>query len=292
MKKYNFIAVIECRNCNPNGDPLNDNKPRTDADGHAEMTPVCIDHKLRVEAEYQGEKVYMSASGQDGFACLNDRTLNVYPEYHKDKKKNLVEANKELSRRLNEEFWDCRMFGFVIPFANNYQRKAVSIQSAHSVDPVDMRDIQITKCIGLEAPKAVEKKNANGEGEGEFSLTRSSDTMGMLHTIDFGLIVVRGYVCPELAKAYGVTDKDIDRLKECLVNMFEHDGCLARPAGSMMVRNVFWFEQEGRIANEAKIYDAFHVEHKDGIDKPRRYQDYRIWVDEIPNVACTDLVNS
>lgn len=77
MKKYNFIAVIECRNCNPNGDPLNDNKPRTDADGHAEMTPVCIDHKLRVEAEYQGEKVYMSASGQDGFACLNDRTLNV-----------------------------------------------------------------------------------------------------------------------------------------------------------------------------------------------------------------------
>ena len=57
----------------------------------------------------------------------------------------------------------------------------------------------------------------------------------------------------------------------------------------MMVRNVFWFEPENKRLMESKVYDAFHAEHKEGVDKPQRYQDYNIWVDDIPGVRCTDL---
>lgn len=289
MKDYSFISVIECRNCNPNGDPLNDNIPRNDGRGHAEMSPVCIGHKLRVEAEFAKEKIFLTGSGADGHNCLNDRTQAAYPDFNKEKKQSLVAAQKKQAEALNKTFWDCRMFGFLVPSSNNGEKKALSIQMAQTVDPVDFRDIQITKCVGLEAPKAVEKKNANGDGEGEYNLTRSSDTMGMLHIIDFGLMVIRGRICGDFAEEHGVTEKDIELLKDCLVNMFEHDGCLARPAGSMMVRNVFWFEPENKRLMESKVYDAFHAEHKEGVDKPQRYQDYNIWVDDIPGVRCTDL---
>lgn len=293
MKKQQFVMTIECNNCNPNGDPLNDNRPRLSNRGHAQMTPVCLNHKIRVAAEALGQKIYITTNDTDGYNCLDDRAIGVYPEYHKEKKQNLVAANKKMAQQMNNTFWDCRLFGFLVPFAGSNEKRAVSIEMAQTVDPVIVRSFQITKCIGLNAPKAVEKKKANGEGEGEFTLTCSSDTMGAYSLIEFGLMVVRGSICPELAEKYGVTHEDIETLKESLLRMFEFDGSLARPAGSMVVRNLFWFEQDGtRRVNEAKIRDAFHVERKTGVAEAQKYQDYDVWVDDIPGVTCVDLANN
>lgn len=292
MRKNKFVMVVECRNCNPNGDPLNGNRPRTDSHGHALMTPVCINHKIRVAAEQLGQRIYLTASNEDGYNCLNDRALGVYPEYNTDKKKDMVKANAKQTQKMNSTHWDCRLFGFLIPFAGNSESHAVSIGMAQTVDPVIVRDIQITKCVGLEAPKAVEKKKANGDEEGEYGTTRSSDTMGTMSIIEFGLMVIRGEISPARAEKYGLTDKDIDVLKESMLRMFEFDHSLARPADSMLTRNLFWFEEDGtHRVMDAKIHDAFHVQRKDGVDEARSYRDYDIWVDDIPGVTCVDLAN-
>lgn len=292
MKKSHFFMTIECRNCNPNGDPLNGNRPRMDSMGHALMTPVCLNHKIRVAAEQLGQKIYITTSDEDGYNCLNDRALGACSDYQKEKKQNLVMANKKMTEQMNEAFWDCRLFGFLVPFASNSERRAVSIGMAQTVDPVVVRDVQITKCVGLEAPKTVEKKKANGDGEGEYGTTRSSDTMGSFSVVEFGLMVVRGQICPELADKYGVTDKDIEVLKESLLRMFEFDHSLVRPAGSMLLRNLFWFEEDGtRRVLDAKIYDAFHVRRKDGVADARSYADYDVWVDTVPGITCVDLAN-
>ena len=45
--KIDFAVVFRVKNANPNGDPLNGNRPRVTYDGLGEMTDVCIKRKIR-----------------------------------------------------------------------------------------------------------------------------------------------------------------------------------------------------------------------------------------------------
>ena len=43
--KIDFTLFISVKNANPNGDPLNGNRPRTDIDGYGEISDVCKKNK-------------------------------------------------------------------------------------------------------------------------------------------------------------------------------------------------------------------------------------------------------
>ena len=45
--KIDFAALITVNNANPNGDPLNGNRPRTTYTGKGEISDVCIKRKIR-----------------------------------------------------------------------------------------------------------------------------------------------------------------------------------------------------------------------------------------------------
>src|SRR5579871_3029401 len=45
--KIDFGVVVRVNHANPNGDPLNGNRPRTDYNGVGEITDVCLKRKLR-----------------------------------------------------------------------------------------------------------------------------------------------------------------------------------------------------------------------------------------------------
>src|SRR5262245_21462799 len=45
--KIDFAVVISVKHANPNGDPLNGNRPRTDYNGFGEITDVCLKRKIR-----------------------------------------------------------------------------------------------------------------------------------------------------------------------------------------------------------------------------------------------------
>jgi Cas7 group CRISPR-associated protein Csh2 len=46
-KKIDFAVVLTVKNANPNGDPLNGNRPRVNYDGLGEISDVCIKRKIR-----------------------------------------------------------------------------------------------------------------------------------------------------------------------------------------------------------------------------------------------------
>jgi hypothetical protein len=48
QNKIDFAIVFSVKHANPNGDPLNGNRPRTDYGGFGEMTDVCIKRKIRI----------------------------------------------------------------------------------------------------------------------------------------------------------------------------------------------------------------------------------------------------
>ena len=45
--KIDFALSIEVVNANPNGDPLNGNRPRTTSDGYGEISDVALKRKIR-----------------------------------------------------------------------------------------------------------------------------------------------------------------------------------------------------------------------------------------------------
>lgn len=45
--KIDFTLFVSVCNANPNGDPLNGNRPRTDLDGFGIISDVCVKRKIR-----------------------------------------------------------------------------------------------------------------------------------------------------------------------------------------------------------------------------------------------------
>ena len=46
--KIDFTLFVSANNANPNGDPLNGNRPRISMDGYGEISDVCIKRKETV----------------------------------------------------------------------------------------------------------------------------------------------------------------------------------------------------------------------------------------------------
>jgi CRISPR-associated protein Csd2 len=54
--KIDFAALIMVNNANPNGDPLNGNRPRETNEGYGEISDVCIKRKIRNRLQDMGER--------------------------------------------------------------------------------------------------------------------------------------------------------------------------------------------------------------------------------------------
>ena len=96
-------------------------------------------------------------------------------------------------------------------------RGPVTIQSAFSVEPIDITSTQITK-------------STSNEGDG---VKRQSDQMGMKHRVDQGVYVFYGSMNPQLAVRTAFSDADAEVIKQVFPKLFENDEAAARPAGKI-----------------------------------------------------------
>ena len=227
QNKIDFTLLITAKNANPNGDPLNGNRPRENYDGLGEISDVCIKRKIRNRLQDMGEKIFVQSDDRcdDGFDSLRARA-------------DANEALKAISKGKNTdrdvfaktacaEWIDVRSFGQVFAFKGDAVsvgvRGHVSVQQALSVSPVDIVSMQITKSV-----------NSEGGKEG-----KASDTMGMKHRVEFGLYVINGSINCQLAEKTGFTYEDAEKIKQALLTLFENDTSSARPDGSMEVCRLY-----------------------------------------------------
>src|SRR5690625_6815860 len=75
QNKIDFAVVISVNNANPNGDPLNGNRPRQNYDGHGEISDVAIKRKIRNRLQDMGEKIFVQSNDRsdDGLKSLRER---------------------------------------------------------------------------------------------------------------------------------------------------------------------------------------------------------------------------
>ena len=251
--KIDFALVFTVRNANPNGDPLDGNRPRTTYEGFGEVSDVCLKRKIRNRLMDEGENIFVQSDDRrrDGFRSLRDRARS-YPELESLMK---ADTKSEYAMKACELWYDVRAFGQVFAFKKNKKNKKnqdgaeqeaeenggedsdavsigirgpVSIQPAFSIEPVTVTSSQITKSVNLETGADPDKK--------------APDTMGMKHRVDFGVYVTFGAINVQCAQKTGFSEEDAEKLKEALRTLFRNDATSARPDGSMEVVKVVWWK--------------------------------------------------
>lgn len=268
--KIDFAILFSVKNANPNGDPLNGNRPRTDYAGYGEISDVCIKRKIRdrLVERYVGLDEANNV-GHAVFVQSDDRKID-------DAKSLKARAESALGNKLGSfetaalacSTWiDVRAFGQLFAYTSGKKGKKgddgdggdtgvsiairgpVTVQSAFSLKPVDVTSIQITKSV-------------SGEGDGS---KRGSDTMGMKHRVDHGIYVCYGSMNPQLAERTGFSDADAETFKGIFPKLFENDASSARPEGSMEVLKVIWWKHNCKAGqySSAKVHRSLQV-HPDG----------------------------
>jgi CRISPR-associated protein Csd2 len=265
QQKIDFAVILRVTNANPNGDPLNGNRPRTDYEGLGEITDVCIKRKIRDRLLEKAVSENRIADGCGIFVQSDDRKID-------DAKSLRARAEAALGSKLGSSetgalacktWFDVRAFGQLFAFKSDKKGKKkdagedgdtgvsigirgpVSVQSAFSVEPVSVTSTQITKSV-------------SGEGDGT---KRGSDTMGMKHRVDQGVYVFFGSMNPQLAEKTKFTDTDAEAIKQILPRLFENDASSARPEGSMEVCKVIWWRHNCKAGqySSAKVHRTLSV---------------------------------
>ncbi len=292
--KIDFAVILCVNNANPNGDPLNGNRPRIDYDGHGELSDVCIKRKIRNRLMEAGHAIFVQSDDNrvDNYRSLRSRAEGELKNVD-------VKDDKKYREAACKKWIDVRAFGQVFAYKGggkkekNAKKKEgsdagavkaedagvsigirgpVSIHPGFSVAPVSDRisSIQITKSV-------------SGEGDGT---KRASDTMGMKHRVSHGVYVFYGSMNPQLADKTAFSDEDANAVKESLRTLFQNDASSARPEGSMEVHKVYWWKHSHKNGqySSARVHRSLEVKVKDGIGAPKSIEDYNITVHELPNL--------
>jgi CRISPR-associated protein Csd2 len=254
--KIDFAIIFSVKHANPNGDPLNGNRPRTDYDGFGEITDVCLKRKIRDRLQTEGKSIFVQSDEKktDSMTSLQNRAYAEPPIGLGKEAFNAKKTNKDdTAKRACEHWFDVRSFGQVFAFGKEADaagvsiaiRGPVTIQSAFSIEPVSITSTQITKSV-------------SGEGDGT---KKSSDTMGMKHRVDHAIYVAYGAMTPQLADKTGFSDSDAEAIKAILPKIFEGDASSARPEGSMAVKKVIWWRHNSKAGqySSAKVHGSLTV---------------------------------
>jgi len=277
--KIDFAVIVCVNNANPNGDPLNGNRPRVTYDGFGELSDVSIKRKIRNRLMQMGHSIFVQSddSRMDDYRSLRNRAEGVLKDVD-------MKNDKKYREAACQQWLDVRAFGQVFAYSGGKKgakkaegeeggdasgvsigiRGPVSIHPAFSVSTVLDRvsSIQITKSV-------------SGEGDGT---KRASDTMGMKHRVDHGVYVFYGSMNPQLATTTGFSNEDAQAIKEAIKTLFRNDASSARPEGSMEVCKVYWWthnSQNGQYSS-AKVHRtvAERVKVKEGETEPKSIRDY------------------
>ena len=255
QNKIDFAIIFSVKNANPNGDPLNGNRPRTDYEGYGEITDVCLKRKIRDRIQEQGHSIFVQSDEKkdDGMASLQNR---AYSEEHGLGKEAFIDKKAspdETAKKACEKWFDVRSFGQIFAYKGDKKGKGVSIpirgpvtiHSAFSVEPITVTSTQITKSV-------------SGEGDGE---KKASDTMGMKHRVDKAIYYTVGAINTQLAERTNFSDTDAEVIKNVLPRLFEGDASSARPEGSMAVEKVIWWQHSSKSGqySSAKVHRTLTV---------------------------------
>ena len=194
-KRSEIIFCYDIKDANPNGDPLDSNKPRVDEEtGENLVTDVRVKRTVRdFLFEYKGHNV-------DGEKDIFVREI-VY-----DKEKGFINDGKKRAKNFQEEAdkilnscIDIRLFGGVLPLSND---------SITFTGPIQL---QMGRSMHKVNPQYIKGTGAFASGEGKKQATFREEYM-----LSYSFINFYGIVNENAAKHTKLTNEDVNEFLEGL----------------------------------------------------------------------------
>jgi len=328
-RRHDFVFLFDATNCNPNGDPDNDNMPRQDFETRTGIVSgPCLKRKLRD---------FMASAFGTGHENTTE-TMNLYVKHRgllKNEHRAVAErmgkgTTDENQRNMRRYFWDVRLFGAVLSVGKEDAAEGTDMEGL--VDPgapgetpppkVDAKKGKVKKedvlnggqCVGpvtIGMAETVEPvapglmsivrdaRVDNPPGSEETSKAVSA-MPGNLPWMPYGLYCGTGHYTPNLEPDRLVTREDLAILWNGLRRMFESDVSAARPAGSIRALAAWVFTHDHRLGNYPvhRLFDRVSVRRsaeslETGLPA-RTYRDYSVVLASPPlppGVTLTELYN-
>lgn len=143
-----FIFFSDSTMANPNGDMINENRPRQDErTGKAEMSDVRIKRYYRDELDNRGEKVFVKPTTNEKGAFIDCKgAAKQVMDKEKIKK-------EELEEKLKTEYKDVKLFGAVITEPKFNITGPLQIMWSRSLHEVDVKFAQGTSVFTSKGEK-------------------------------------------------------------------------------------------------------------------------------------------
>ncbi len=189
-----ILFLYDIENANPNGDPLNENRPRFDNESSTVLvTDVRLKRTIRdYWYEYKG---YNGIDGKDIFV-RETKYNDGDKEYIKDGKRRAKDFKEQVDEILNICI-DIRIFGGVIPLSN---------ASITRTGPVQF---QMGK--SLNKTEIVEEQGTGAFASGD---KKSQATFRTEYKVPYAIIGFNGIINEKSAQYSFMTDEDKELLKE------------------------------------------------------------------------------
>jgi len=185
----NILNVYLAENCNPNGNPSEDNMPRISFDNRIEVTDLRLKRDVRDYFISNGKEIYVSKL-LDGKSSLDKGAKHIMA----DKR---IETSDHLS-----EFVDVRLFGGVFPKSKDNRHLTGPIQFGFGYSfekDVDIIETQIITTF---------KTSEDNDG--------SVGSMGKDYRVSSATIGFHGTISAENAKHTSMTIDDLDSFDEAM----------------------------------------------------------------------------
>lgn len=277
-KQYNFLAINEYRNCNPNGGTDKEGIPRILSDKLCMVTSGCFKRYLRdyVEYKYPNSILCVKREESPDYQAMKSR-LYANDDIREAAIRGDVRTVKNLA---TERYFDVRAFGLLVTrekgAANNRYENDIHLDGYGVIGPLTFQP-------GFTAypPVLIKTGIATSFNRNNDTIVPESSALGRRYFIRHGLIPFFGGISPQNAQTTGFSEEDVEIVKDALINMLKGRTSDARPAGSCTVRAVVCWEQEpgSDTVSEATLQDSVIITKKDGIDEPRSVKDYDITID-------------
>lgn len=278
-RRHDFVLLFDVADGNPNGDPDAGNMPRVDPETmQGLVTDVAIKRKVRdwVDA-LRGDEGAFKIYIQSGEA-LNTKHKRAYEalDLESTGSKQDIETVDKTRAWMCQNFYDIRTFGAVMTTGVNcgQVRGPIQLTFARSIDSVVPMDVTITRVA------VTREEDAQVVVSEEGTVSGKQTEMGRKSIVPYGLYRAHGFYNPYFGEQTGFSEEDLELFWKALQHMWDFDRSAAR--GMMACRGLYVFSHDSGLGNAPahKLFERIDVHLRDGVDVPRRFQDYQVGIDE------------
>lgn len=204
MNRSEILFLYDISDANPNGDPLDDNKPRLDEETEVNIvTDVRLKRTIRdYLANYKNQGLFVK-DVRDKEGKLQDAKLRASDYITEEKYDTIQEAKNNIKSNILNDCIDVRLFGATIPLDVKVKSKKVT-SSITFTGPVQFR-------MGRSLHK-VEINHIKGTGAFASSSGKDQKTFREEYILPYSLIGFYGVINENAAQYTNMSEEDVSLL--------------------------------------------------------------------------------